>query len=98
MLCKIHFFYSVASVLEPFLRGYQSSKPLAWFLYQVSLKVVKKLITLRQKESFQLDCIKFLECTTVKIMGRSPLNYKVTWALSCLVPTSMAKNRLLCEK
>ena len=31
-------------------------------------------------------------------METSPLNCKVTWALSCLVPISVVKSLLLCEK
>ena len=43
----------------------------------------KKLTTVWQKESFQLDCIKFLASINVKIAEKSLPNYKVTWAVMC---------------
>ena len=44
-LRKIHFLSLAASVLEPFLRGYQSSKPCSSFFYQHVLDILYILMS-----------------------------------------------------
>ena len=144
---KISFFCSVASILEPFLRRFQTDAPMAPFLYseiycvlQVLMRrfikrdvmdkatTPKKLneidinspenvcdpkdvdigtqaksylrkanITGKEKQNFQKECLEFLIATVSKIHERSPLKYKITRPISCIVPGSIINSRTVAE-
>ena len=53
---KLSFFSYMASLLQPFLKKYQSDKPLIPFLYDDLTKVLKMLLQIIVKEE-KLDCL-----------------------------------------
>ena len=49
------------------------------------------------KMEFQMQSMEFLAATTGKIVERSPLQYKIVRAVSCLVPHKIVNNSTVCE-
>jgi hypothetical protein len=145
---KIAFFLSIAAVMEPFLKKYQTAKPSAVFLYDDLTRIIRTLMSRFIKPSllqenkmtakllkidvklsnnrvsykecsigvaaqkflsdvslserghmqFRMQCVEFLAASTVKIMERSPLQYSLCRALSCLQPSMIGNNSLLAAK
>ena len=75
MVAKIAFFQSVANMLEPFLKQFQSTSPMVSFLYQELEKLLRKLMQRFIKQSALQEAN-----TTKKLMrldlGESKCNYK----------------------
>ena len=46
---------------------------------------------------FKMQCIEFLSAVVSKIFSRSPLQYPIIRAVSCLVPSTVANCRTLAE-
>lgn len=50
-----------------------------------------------QRLTFRMQCIEFVSAAVSKIFDRSPLQYSIVRAISCLVPSIIANNRTLAE-
>jgi hypothetical protein len=68
----------------------------------IGVAAVKALANCKASErdimSFRMQCIEFLACATTKIMERSPLNFSLTRAISCLAPRSIQSSPDLCQQ
>jgi hypothetical protein len=145
---KIAFFISISSIVEPFLKKYQTSNPSAPFLYDDLTHIIRTLMSRYVKPSvlqqantttklmkidvklsdnrlsykeidigvaakrfmskvslserghmeFRMQCIEFLVPTTAKIMERSPLQYSLCRAVSCLQPSMIVNNSVLAAR
>ena len=57
----------------------------------------EKTLSEKLKKKFQ-DCQKFLSTMVAKINERSPLQYKITWVITAIVPAAIISNKVLVEK
>ena len=57
----------------------------------------KASITGKEKQNFQKECLEFLIATVSKIHKRSPVKYKITRPISCIVPGSIINSRTVAE-
>ena len=91
ILAKCHFFSFFGSIFKPFLKKYQTSWPVAPFMYDDLKNLVKSILHLYIKRSVMDNCLNGIAYKNIDLLNKSNIVSKTNLTLGCATELGIAE-------